>query len=79
MRHYPREPQLIKELRPDGVNVLLMRRTTNYTVATSVGSLWPGGTFRGWKYRRPPTHFIDLPHFPEDDAKSANVLVSEDT
>lgn len=54
-------PTPISELSPDGVNVLLMRRTGNDTVKAAVGCMWPGGKFKGWYNARPPTHFCALP------------------
>lgn len=56
-------PQHIDTLRPNGVDVLLMRRTSNGTVKTSVGCRWAGGEIRGWFGSRPPTHWVELPPF----------------
>ena len=60
----------INELNPDGVKVLLMRRTSSGTVRTSVGSMWPGGQIRGWDGFRPPTHFCPLPPFTKRGTKA---------
>jgi len=57
----------IHEATPDGVKILLMRRTGNDTVKTSVGSVWPGGVIRGWYGSRPPTHFCSIPPYPRKE------------
>lgn len=58
-------PQPISELPNNGVPVLLMRRTTNNTVKTSVGYRYADMSIRGWFGAKPPTHFIGLPTFPK--------------
>lgn len=66
-------PTKIEELAPDGIRVLLMRRTSNETVKTAVGCRWPGeSTFRGWFGARPPTHWVDLPTFPRVGKEKSN-------
>lgn len=57
-------PKPISELPPNGVDVLLLRRTGNGNVKTSVGCRWAGGAIRGWFGVRPPTHYVELPPFP---------------
>ena len=57
-------PTKIEELSNSGIRVLLMRRTTNDTVKTAVGSRDAFGNIRGWYGSRPPTHFCKLPAFP---------------
>ena len=53
----------IEELPNDGVRVLLMRRTGNDTVKTSVGYRSAFGVIQEWFGLRPPTHFTVLPPF----------------
>jgi len=57
-------PERIEELPNNGITVLLMRRTTNNTVKTSVGYRDAFCRIQGWYGSRPPTHFIGLPYFP---------------
>ena len=42
------KPEKIEELPNNGIKVLLMRRTTNDTVKTSVGYRDAFGNIRGW-------------------------------
>lgn len=56
-------PLAIETLPNNGVDVLLMRRTTNITVKTSVGHRYATGEIRGWFGAKPPTHWINLPPF----------------
>lgn len=57
------KPRSIVELPNNGVPVLLMRRTTNDTVKTSVGYRYADMTIQGWNGTRPPTHWCELPNF----------------
>lgn len=53
----------LSELPNNGVKVLLMRRTTNNTVKTSVGYRAANMSIQGWHGAKPPSHWIDLPPF----------------
>ena len=57
------QPKYITELPNNGVPVLLMRRTGNDTVKTSVGYRYADMSIRGWYGSRPPTHWCELPNF----------------
>jgi hypothetical protein len=58
----------ISELKNAGVRVLLMRRSGEDTVQTSVGWLDSTGKLRGWFAKNPPTHFCAVPPFGSDKA-----------
>ncbi len=55
------KPNYIDTLPPNGINVLLMRRTGNITVKTAVGSRWADGKIHDWFAARPPTYWVELP------------------
>jgi hypothetical protein len=56
-------PRPITELSNNGIRVLLMRRTTNDTVKTSIGYRDARGNIQGWFGAKPPTHWTGLPNF----------------
>lgn len=55
----------IEELPNSGIMVLLMRRTGNHSVRTSVGCRDAFGEILFWRGARSPTHYTDLPPFPK--------------
>ena len=59
----------IDTLPPNGIAVVLLRRTGESTMKVCVGSSWPGGQIRGWRGSRPPTHWDDLPPMPSWNAQ----------
>lgn len=61
-------PMPIEQLGNDGIKVLLMRRTGNDSVKTSVGYRDARGRIEGWFGARPPTHFINLPNFAKKES-----------
>lgn len=58
----------ISELGNTGVRVVLIRRTGQDTVKTSVGYRDAAGNIRNWYGANPPTHFCALPAYPDDKA-----------
>jgi hypothetical protein len=57
-------PQSIDTLPNNGIDVILMRRTGNNTVACAVGCRRANMEIDGWTLQHPPTHWTNLPPFP---------------